>query len=73
MLAAAADAVGNETDAAVREAKPSTPRSILRRDVPYSSTTAEGATRKRVTFEVREKILKFCCGREDALRGLSHC
>lgn len=49
----AADAAGNETEAAVREVKPSTPRSILRRDVPASSTAVEGATRKRVTFEVR--------------------
>lgn len=51
--AADADAAGNETEAeaAVREAKPTTPRSILRRDASGSSGAAEGATRKRVTFE----------------------
>lgn len=66
---------GNETEAAavLREAKPSTPRSILRRDVPASSTAAEGATRKRVTFEVSESlnflwtINSASGGREDAL------
>lgn len=47
----AADTVGSEVDAAAREAKPSTPRSILRRDSSTSSAVAEGATRKRVTFD----------------------
>lgn len=38
--------------AAVAEAKLSTPRSILRRDVSSSSTAVEVVPRKRVTFEV---------------------
>ncbi|CAM9817529.1 unnamed protein product, partial [Scytosiphon promiscuus] len=37
-------------DSATSESKPTTPRSILRRDVPASSSM-EGAPRKRVTFE----------------------
>lgn len=47
----ATDVAGNETEAAVLEAKPTTPKSILRRDSSASSAAAEGATRKRVTFE----------------------
>lgn len=38
---------------AAAEVKPSTPRSILRREAPARSPT-EGATRKTVTFEVRQ-------------------
>lgn len=39
---------------AAAEVKPSTPRSILRREAPARSPT-EGATRKTVTFEVRQQ------------------
>ena len=39
---------------AAAEVKPSTPRSILRREAPDRSPT-EGATRKTVTFEVRQQ------------------
>lgn len=38
-------------------AKPSTPRSILRRDAPIRSPVEQGTDRKRVTFEVRKELV----------------
>ena len=50
---------GGIATAAGAEAKPSTPRSILRREAPARSPTEGTATRKTVTFEVRQHQLEY--------------